>query len=127
MRPTEIKLHRKSAVLELVYADGASVSLPAEFLRVFSPSAEVRGHGQGQAALQAGKRQVQFKDLQPQGNYALRIAFSDGHDSGIYTWEYLLHLGQRQEALWQEYLRQLKAAGQSRDPRFIAVSCPPTG
>ena len=124
MRPESIRLHRKSALLELVYADGARLELPAELLRVFSPSAEVRGHAPGQAQLQAGKRHVQFKDLQQEGNYALRIAFSDGHDSGIYTWEYLAELGRDREALWQGYLERLAAAGESREPQSIAVSRP---
>ena len=121
MRPAAINLRRRSAVLELVYADGEAHALPAELLRVLSPSAEVRGHGPGQETLVAGKRHVQFKAIEPQGNYAIRIVFNDGHDTGIYTWDYLLHLGRSQESLWQDYLAKLEAAGQSRDPQFIAV------
>lgn len=120
MQPTEIKLHRKSAVLELAYSDGA-FNLTAEFLRVFSPSAEVKGHGPGQETLQFGKRHVTFRDLTPQGNYAIKLVFSDGHDSGIYSWQYLRELCETQEARWQDYLEKLDAAGKSREPQFIAV------
>lgn len=113
--PTEIILHQKSNTLELAFDDGARYQLPFEFLRVHSPSAEVRGHGPGQEVLQMGKRKVQITELEPVGSYALKIVFDDGHDSGLYTWEYLHRLGAEQSALWQEYLRQLEAAGASRD------------
>jgi DUF971 family protein len=114
--PTEIKLHQTSRVLELVFADGRSFRLPYEFLRVYSPSAEVRGHGPGQETLQAGKRDVTITDVEPVGHYALRPTFSDGHESGIYSWDYLYDLGTRQEELWQRYIERLAKAGASRDP-----------
>ena len=113
--PTEIKLHQKSRVLELRYADGRSFRLPYEFLRVYSPSAEVRGHGPGQEVLQTGKREVDIRALEPVGSYAVQPVFSDGHSTGIYSWEYLYELGERQEELWQDYLAKLAAAGASRD------------
>jgi DUF971 family protein len=114
--PTEIKLHQTSRVLELVFTDGRAFRLPYEFLRVYSPSAEVRGHGPGQETLQAGKRDVTIADVEPVGHYALRPKFSDGHDTGIYSWDYLYDLGARQDELWQRYLGRLAAAGASRDP-----------
>ena len=113
--PTEIKLHQTSRVLELVFADGRAFRLPYEFLRVHSPSAEVRGHGPGQEILQIGKRDVTIKDVEPVGHYALRPTFSDGHDTGIYSWDYLYDLGVRQDDLWQRYLQRMAAAGASRD------------
>jgi DUF971 family protein len=113
--PTEIKLHQASRVLELVFADGRAFRLPYEFLRVHSPSAEVRGHGPGQEILQIGKRDVTIKDVEPVGHYALRPTFSDGHDTGIYSWDYLYDLGARQDQLWQRYLQRMAAAGASRD------------
>ena len=113
--PTEIKLHQASRVLELVFADGRTFRLPYEFLRVHSPSAEVRGHGPGQEILQIGKRDVTIKDVEPVGHYALRPTFSDGHDTGIYSWDYLYDLGARQDELWQRYLQRMGAAGASRD------------
>jgi len=121
MQPTAIRLHRKSAMLELVYADGSSYSLPAELLRVYSPSAEVRGHGQGQEVLQTGKREVKLLKVEPIGHYAVKLHFDDDHNTGIYTWEYLLELGQQQQALWQRYLQRLQEAGASRDARDPAV------
>jgi len=114
--PTSVTLHTASRVLEIAFNDGSSFRLPFEFLRVHSPSAEVRGHGVGQETLQTGKRDVTINDLQPVGHYALRPTFSDGHDSGIYSWDYLYELGSRQESLWQDYLERLQAAGASRDP-----------
>jgi DUF971 family protein len=113
--PSEIRLHQKSRVLEIQYADGRSFRLPFEFLRVYSPSAEVRGHGPGQEVLQAGKRDVEIRALEPVGSYALQPVFSDGHSTGIYSWDYLYELGERQEELWSEYLARLGAAGASRD------------
>jgi DUF971 family protein len=115
--PTEITLHQKSKTLEIAFDDGARYLLPFEFLRVLSPSAEVRGHGPGQEVLQAGKREVLLTDIEPMGSYAIKLAFDDGHDTGLYTWEYLYHLGSNQQALWRDYLQQLEAAGESRDPR----------
>lgn len=114
--PTEIKLHRQSATLELLYADGSRHILPAEFLRVHSPSAEVRGHGKGQEVLQTGKRHVKIVDIEAVGNYAIKLSFDDGHDTGIYSWTYLQELGGEQEALWQSYLDKLAAANASRLP-----------
>jgi DUF971 family protein len=113
--PTEIKLHQKSRLMELAFADGAHFSLPYELLRVFSPSAEVRGHGRGQEVLQTGKREVTITTVKPVGNYAIQPTFSDGHNSGIYSWDLLYDLGRRQEKLWQGYLAQLEKAGASRD------------
>lgn len=122
MKPKEIRVHRKSAILELEYEDGTIFHLPAEYLRVYSPSAEVQGHGPGGRQLQHGKKDVTIGDVEPQGNYALKLYFSDGHDSGIYTWEYLYDLGRNREAKWQAYLDELEAAGKSRQSQFIAVS-----
>ena len=119
--PTAVNVHKKSATLELVYDNGGSHQLSAEYLRVFSPSAEVQGHGQGQAVLQYGKKDVQFLDIQPQGHYAIKITFSDGHDSGIFSWEYLFQLGKNHQENWQQYLAELGAAGKSRSPQFIAL------
>ncbi len=116
-RPTEIKLHQKSRILEIAFDDGSRFSLPCEYLRVFSPSAEVRGHGPGQEVLQVGKRDVEIKEIEPVGNYAVKLAFSDGHDTGLYSWEYLHELGEKQESSWKSYLARLEAAGASRDPK----------
>jgi len=102
-------------VLEIAFDDGQTFRLPYEYLRVYSPSAEVRGHGPGQETLQIGKREVTIKSVEPVGHYALRPTFSDGHDTGIYSWEYLHELGEDQDELWQRYLDRLKAAGASRD------------
>ena len=114
--PSDIVVHSASRVLELAYADGRTFRLPFEFLRVYSPSAEVRGHGPGQEVLQVGKRDVTLQSLEPVGNYAVRPIFSDGHASGIYSWEYLLELGLHHDAMWRDYLDRLAAAGASRDP-----------
>ena len=114
MTPTEIKLHQKSRVFEISFEDGKSFRLPYEFLRVYSPSAEVRGHGPGQEVLQAGKRDVEIRSLEPVGSYAVQPLFSDGHSTGIYSWEYLYELGENQDALWAQYLERLAAAGASR-------------
>ena len=116
MIPTEIKLYRKSARLELTYAEGKPVVLSAEFLRVHSPSAEVRGHGRGQEVLQSGKKYVAIQHIEAVGNYAIKLNCDDGHDSGIYSWEYLLKLGEQQGSLWQDYLAKLQEAGQTREP-----------
>jgi DUF971 family protein len=114
--PTEIKLHQTSRVLEIAYSDGRAFKLPYEFLRVYSPSAEVRGHGPGQETLQVGKRDVTIAAVEPVGHYAIQPRFSDGHDSGIFSWDYLYELGTEQDALWERYLSKLAAAGASRDP-----------
>lgn len=116
LNPTEITLHQQSKLLEIAFDDGARYRFPLEFLRVYSPSAEVRGHGPGQETLQVGKKNVGVLDIEPVGSYAIKIGFDDGHDSGLYTWEYLHDLGQNQDALWQEYQQQLEAAGASREP-----------
>jgi len=113
--PTEIKLHQKSRVLEIAFSDGRQFRFPFEFLRVYSPSAEVRGHGPGQEVLQTGKSEVDNRALEPVGSYAVQPAFSDGHNTGIYSWDYLYELGENQDALWQAYLEMLTAAGVSRD------------
>ncbi|HVF65542.1 MAG TPA: DUF971 domain-containing protein [Casimicrobiaceae bacterium] len=115
-RPTEIKLHQASRIVEIAFDDGRVFKLPYEFLRVYSPSAEVRGHGAGQEVLQTGKRDVTIKDVEAVGHYAIRPAFSDGHDTGIYSWDYLRELGEDQDELWQRYLQRLAKAGASRDP-----------
>ena len=113
--PTEVKLHQTSKVLELTFSDGHAFRLPYEFLRVYSPSAEVRGHGPGQETLQVGKKDVAITDVEPVGHYAIRPTFSDGHDTGIYSWEYLHDLGLRQSELWQRYLERMADAGASRE------------
>lgn len=120
--PSNIVLHTASRVLEIEFDDGAHFRLPFEFLRVYSPSAEVRGHGPGQETLQAGKRDVTINALQPVGHYAIQPSFSDGHDSGIYSWDYLYEIGSAQDAMWQDYLQRLEAAGASRDR---AAAAPP--
>jgi len=113
-RPTEIKLHQRSRVLELHFDDGFECNLTCEYLRVYSPSAEVRGHGPGQEVLQVGKEDVGIDQLTPSGNYAIKISFDDGHDSGIFTWTYLHELGINYEAYWQDYLDRLASAGEQR-------------
>jgi len=113
--PTEIKLHQKSRVLEITYSDGRAFRLPYEYLRVYSPSAEVRGHGPGQEVLQVGKQAVEIRTLDPVGSYAVQPVFSDGHATGIYSWDYLYELGQNQDKLWSKYLEKMKQAGASRE------------
>lgn len=113
--PSEIKLHQKSRRLELIYAEGESYSLDFEYLRVYTPSAEARGHGPGQETLQTGKRDVDILAVEPVGNYAIQPVFSDRHDSGIYSWDLLYRLATEKDALWADYLARLDAAGASRD------------
>lgn len=115
-RPTDIKLHRKSRVLEVAFDDGAVFKLPCEYLRVHSPSAEVRGHGPGQEVLQVGKAEVNIDGIEPMGQYAVKLIFDDGHNSGLYSWDFLYRLGQNQAAFWQAYVDKLTAAGKSRVP-----------
>lgn len=115
--PTEIKLHKQSRVLEIAFSDGERYSLSFEFLRIHSPSAEVRGHGPGQETLQVGKKNVDITQIEPVGQYAVALIFSDGHDSGIYSWDYFYELGKYQEAYWKAYLIRLEEAGASREPK----------
>ena len=114
-QPTEIKLHQKSRVMELAFSDGSRFELSFELLRVYSPSAAVRGHGPGQEVLQVGKREVEISALEPVGNYAVQPTFSDGHSTGLYSWDYLYWLGTNRDSLWQQYLVRLKEAGASRE------------
>ena len=114
--PTEIMLHKKSHTLEISFDDGAKFTLPAEYLRVYSPSAEVQGHGPGQEVLQLEKETVEIETLEQVGNYALLIRFDDGHDTGIYSWEHLYTLGSEYDIRWQKYLDRLEAGGHVRDP-----------
>jgi len=113
--PTEITVHQQSRQLELAFDDGARFSIPFELMRVYSPSAEVMGHGPGQEVLQTGKREVGIVEIEPVGHYAVRPRFTDGHDSGLFTWDYLYKLGAEQQALWRAYEERLAAAGRGRD------------
>ena len=122
MVPSDVKLHRASAILELRYEDGRGHELSAEYLRVYSPSAEVQGHSPDQAVLQHGKRDVKITDVIPQGHYAIKLVFSDGHDSGIFSWDYLFDLGNNFEHHWADYLQRLEQAGKKRESQFIAIS-----
>jgi DUF971 family protein len=125
--PTEIKLHQKSRVMELTFADGKHFALSYEFLRVYSPSAEVRGHGPGQEVLQTGKKDVEIVGVEPVGSYAIQPQFSDGHDTGIYSWDYLYELGLDHDRLWAEYLKRMEAAGASREPGAAKAPSPEPG
>ena len=111
MHPTALTVHQKSRVLDIAFDDGSAFSLPFELLRVYSPSAEVRGHGQGQEVLQLGKREVGITGVEPVGNYAIQPTFSDGHNTGLFSWDYLHRLGSEQQALWADYMARLQAAG----------------
>ncbi len=119
--PVGIELHRQSKTLELRYASGEHYTLDCEYLRVYSPSAEVRGHGAGQETLQIGKINVTITDLKPVGNYAVQPFFSDGHDTGLYSWDYLYELCTQHASYWDNYLQRLHAAGASRDPEVQIV------
>lgn len=121
--PQDLTVHGQSRVLEVGFSDGARFRIPFELMRVYSPSAEVQGHGPGQETLQTGKRDVTLEALEQVGNYAVQPRFSDGHDTGIYTWDYLYFLGSQQSRLWQDYEDKLKAAGVARD----AVMAPKGG
>jgi DUF971 family protein len=121
-QPTALTLHQSSRVLEVGFDDGRTFRLPFELLRVYSPSAEVQGHGPGQEVLQTGKRQVGVVDLEPVGHYAVQLTFDDGHNTGIFTWSYLHDLGCGQEAYWQRYLHRLQEAGVDRDAPMAAAS-----
>jgi DUF971 family protein len=114
-KPEALTLHSQSRVLEIKFSDGAAFRIPFELMRVYSPSAEVQGHGPGQEVLQTGKRNVELTGLEPVGNYAVQPAFSDGHDTGIFSWDYLYFLGSEQDRLWQDYTDRLKAANIDRD------------
>lgn len=119
-------MHAQSRVLEISFSDGANFRIPFELMRIYSPSAEVQGHGPGQETLQTGKRNVTLTGLEPVGNYAVQPGFSDGHDTGIFTWDYLYFLGSQQDTLWQEYAQKLQAAGVDRDapmPEKSGHSC----
>lgn len=119
-------MHAQSRVLEITFSDGAAFRIPFELMRVYSPSAEVAGHGPGQETLQTGKRLVELTGLEPVGNYAVQPRFSDGHDTGIYSWDYLYFLGSQQEQLWADYAQRLQAAGRDRDapmPEKAGSSC----
>ena len=120
--PTEIKLHQQSKLLELSFADGKTFQLPCEFLRVHSPSAEVRGHGPGQEVLQVGKKDVDITHIEPVGSYAILLIFSDGHDTGIFSWDLLYDYGLHQDEMWQRYLQRMEQAGASREQ--VAGSLP---
>ncbi|MEM7407185.1 MAG: DUF971 domain-containing protein [Pseudomonadota bacterium] len=122
--PTAIRYHQKSRVLEVEFAQDVCFSMSAEYLRVYSPSAEVRGHGPGQETLQVGKEGVGIRAIEPVGNYAVKLVFDDGHDSGLYAWEELFRLGDQQQVLWDEYLERLAAAGHRRRPRLTVVHGP---
>ena len=111
MNPTALTVHQKSRVLDIAFDDGSAFSLPFELLRVYSPSAEVRGHGQGQEVLQLGKREVGITAVEPVGNYAIQPTFSDGHNTGLFSWDYLHKLGSEQQQLWDAYIARLHAAG----------------
>ena len=125
IRVTQLHYSRSRRMLEMGFEDGASYHLSAEFLRVFSPSAEVRGHGPGQETLQTGKSSVSISALNPVGHYAVQITFDDGHDSGLYSWQYLRELAEEQDRYWQQYLRQLSAEGKSRDPEVQVLHFDP--
>jgi DUF971 family protein len=113
--PQSLTVHAQSRVLEVGFSDGATFRIPFELMRIYSPSAEVQGHGPGQEVLQTGKRQVGIVELEPIGNYAVKPVFSDGHDSGIFSWDYLYHLGSQQDQLWADYEKRLAEAGVDRD------------
>ena len=118
--PTALTVHEASRVLEVAFSDGASFRIPFELMRVYSPSAEVQGHGPGQEVLQTGKRDVTLVNLEPVGKYAVKLTFSDGHDSGIFSWDYGDELGEQQDALWKQYAERLAAAGVDRDAPMAA-------
>ena len=114
--PTALTVHSQSRSLEISFSDGAEFKIPFELMRVYSPSAEVMGHGAGQEVLQIGKREVNVVELEPVGNYAVKPVFSDGHDTGIFSWDFLYGMGQNQDMLWARYLQNMADAGASRDP-----------
>ena len=117
--PTALTVHSQSRVLEIAFSDGAAFRIPFELMRIYSPSAEVQGHGPGQEILQTGKRDVGIIALEPVGNYAVKPVFSDGHESGLFSWDYLYHLGADETLLWEDYKRRLQAAGVDRDAPMV--------
>ena len=119
--PTSLTVHSQSRMLEVVFSDGVKFKIPFELMRVYSPSAEVQGHGPGQEVLQTGKRNVGVIELESVGNYAVKPVFSDGHESGIFSWDYLYHLGVNLDQLWSDYNQRLEAAGMSRDVPMVAA------
>lgn len=125
--PTEIKLHQKSRQMEISFADGERFELSYEFLRVYSPSAEVRGHGPGQEVLQVGKKDIGITAIEAVGSYAVQPRFSDGHDSGLYSWDYLYEIATDRVQLWQQYLQRMQAAGASREPGASPAAGPKSG
>jgi len=125
--PRALTVHSQSRVLEVSFSDGAEFRLPFELMRIYSPSAEVQGHGPGQEVLQTGKRDVELSALEPVGNYAVQPTFSDGHDTGIFSWDYLYFLGAQQEQLWADYERRLKEAGVDRDSAMPGKAAPSCG
>jgi DUF971 family protein len=120
-QPTALTVHQASRVLEVAFSDGRNFRIPFELMRVYSPSAEVQGHGPGQEVLQTGKRDVGIDDIQSVGHYAVQPRFSDGHDTGIFSWDYLYHLGASQAELWQRYEQRLQEAGMSRDAPMVSA------
>jgi DUF971 family protein len=120
--PTALTVHSQSRILEIAFSDGAAFKIPFELMRVYSPSAEVQGHGPGQEILQTGKRDVEIVALEPIGNYAVKPVFSDGHESGLFTWDYLYHLGADQSQLWDDYNRRLQAADVGRDAPMVVAA-----
>ena len=129
--PTELTVHQKSRLLDIAFDDGRAFSIPFELMRIYSPSAEVKGHGPGQEVLQVGKREVGIRGVEPVGNYAVKPLFTDGHESGIFTWDYLYKLGSEHDALWQDYLNRLHAAGfesdSGREPGTVLPGAQPRG
>jgi DUF971 family protein len=126
-RPTSITVHQQSRVLEVGFDDGREFRIPFELMRVYSPSAEVQGHGPGQEVLQTGKREVGLTALEPVGNYAVQPTFTDGHDTGLFSWDYLYFLGSQQDELWQKYEARLAAAGLGRDAAMSSAAVPACG
>lgn len=119
--PTALTVHSQSRILEIAFSDGAQFNIPFELMRIYSPSAEVQGHGPGQEVLQTGKRDINVVELEPVGNYAVKPVFSDGHESGLFTWDYLYFLGSQQDKLWSDYTARLAAAGVERDAPMVAA------
>ena len=113
--PIEIKLHQKSRILDIAFSDGTTFQFPCEFLRVYSPSAEVSGHGPGQEVLQTGKKMINIRKIEPIGNYAIQLSFTDGHNTGLYSWDLLYDYGLNQDKMWQRYLQRMEEAGASRE------------